>query len=250
MAGRVMLVAGGSGSIGGAIAAAALAEGWRVAVHGRTDRSAARATAAFGASGETVRALAGDMAGPDAAARLVAEAGAWHGRLDAVIDCVAAGPAARIAGAFADSEAHAYPAFLDQSLGHIQRLARAALPWLTREGGTLVAFASDAALFARAGQSLVGASRAGIVGFVRNLAMEVARDGVRVHCICPGFVDESRIARRLEDRAADRLARARERAGLGLPTPADVAPAVLFLCGEGARRITGQAISINGGLNC
>ena len=76
-----------------------------------------------------------------------------------------------------------------------------------------------------------------------------AREGVRVHCVSPSFVDDTSTSRRLAQAGADRLDKARRRAGLGLPTPADIAPLVLFLCGDGARRITGQVISVNGGLN-
>jgi NAD(P)-dependent dehydrogenase (short-subunit alcohol dehydrogenase family) len=138
---------------------------------------------------------------------------------------------------------------LDLSAGHVQRLAHAALPWLARQGGTFIAFASDAGLFAAPRQSLIGASRAAIMGFVRNLGSEVARDGVRVHCISPSFVEGTRIALSLAATRPERMERARAKAGLGLPTPEDIAPLVLFLCGDGAKRITGQVISINGGLN-
>ena len=128
-------------------------------------------------------------------------------------------------------------------------VACVALPWLGRSGGTLITFISDAGLFAAPNQTLIGAARAASVGFVRNLATEVAADGVRVHCISPSYVEKTRIAERLMQSSSSRLDKARKRAGLGLPTPADIAPLVLFLCGDGARRITGQVISVNGGLN-
>jgi NAD(P)-dependent dehydrogenase (short-subunit alcohol dehydrogenase family) len=81
------------------------------------------------------------------------------------------------------------------------------------------------------------------------MALDVARDGVRVHCVSPSFVADSESARRLAQQSVERMQRAQERAGLGLPTAADIAPLVMFLCGEGARKITGQIISVNGGLN-
>jgi NAD(P)-dependent dehydrogenase (short-subunit alcohol dehydrogenase family) len=138
---------------------------------------------------------------------------------------------------------------LDLSISHLQRLTHAVLPCLSRRGGTLIAFASDAGRFAAPHQSLIGASRAAIIGFVRNLAIEVARDSVRVHCISPSFVEGTASAQRTAAQNGDRLETARRRAGLGLPTAADIAPLVLFLCSEDARRITGQIISINGGMN-
>lgn len=245
-----MLVAGGTGSIGGVIAAQALAAGWRVAVHGRNEASTAATIDWLApAAPDDAKGFAMDVARTGAAERLVTQAAAWGGRLDAVIDCVSAGPAMRIAGAFAGTEPEGYGAHLAMSLGRLQRLAFAALPTLARQGGTFVAFASDAGRYAAPNQALIGASCAGIIGFVRNLALEVARDGVCVHCVSPGFVDGSDSARRLEQASAERMKRARGRAGLGLPTPEDIAPLVLFLCGDGARRITGQVISVNGGLN-
>lgn len=246
---RVMLIAGGTGSIGGVIARQALEAGWRVALHGRTPASVAAASATLPAEQGALQGFPEDIATPDAAARLVAAAAGWAGRIDAVIDCTAAGPPAQISGAFGATDPAAYAAFLDLSAGHVQRLAHAALPWLTRQGGCFIAFASDAGLFAAPRQALIGASRAAIMGFIRNLATEAARDGVRAHCISPSFVDNTRIARQLAQARPERMDRARAKAGLGLPTPEDIAPLVLFLASDGARRITGQIISINGGLN-
>ena len=81
--------------------------------------------------------------------------------------------------------------------------------------------------------------------FVRNLALEVSRHGVRVHCISPSFVADTPVF----EKHAARAGTAFDRAGLGLPTPKDIAPMALFLCSPGAAKITGQIISINGGLN-
>ena len=96
---------------------------------------------------------------------------------------------------------------------------------------------------------MIGAARSATVGFIRNLAAEVARDGVRAHCVAPSFVLETATAQRLLATDPERIEKAMRRAGLGLPTPRDIAPLVLFLCSEGARRMTGHVISINGGLN-
>jgi len=156
---------------------------------------------------------------------------------------------AQLAGRFAETKPEAYLELAAVSLVHVQRLGHAALPWLKQAGGTLICFASDAGRFAARGQTLIGASRAAIMGFVRNLALDIAADGIRVHCISPSFVVESASIRRLEAAGMTKIEQARKRAGLGLPTPADIAPLVLFLCDPGAARITGQIISINGGLN-
>lgn len=226
---KVMLVAGGTGSIGSAIAARARAEGWTVLVHGR------------GAAAD----IPLDTHESGAAARLVAEAAARHGRLDAVIDCVSTGVPG-ITGLFPDTDPESFGAFHDVSVAWFQRLAHAAYPHLKARGGTLIAFVSDAGIFAAPRQTGIGAARAATIGFVRNLALEAARDGIRAHVISPSYVAGSASAERM---GSARMARAAERAGLGLPEAGDIAPLALFLCGDGAAKITGQVISINGGLN-
>ena len=248
----VMLVAGGTGSIGRAVATEALSCGWRIVLHGHRPESLQASLADLNSVDQAARvhALSLDIREPGAAEQLIAKAAAWAGRLDAVVDCVSTGPAgARITGLFEGTDPAAYGAWLELSVVYLQRLSHAALPWLRRQGGTLIAFVSDAGRFAAPRQTVLGAARAATIGFVRNLAVEVARDGVRVHCISPSFVADSDSARRLADQNADRMAQAAKRAGLGLPTPQDIAPMVVFLCGGGARRMTGQIISINGGMN-
>lgn len=258
----VMLVAGGTGSIGNEIVRQALLNGWSVVVHGRSDASVnaslarlASTTSATGAQRDRCRGVAVDIEQPVGAGgcpvqHLVTEAAACFGRLDAVVDCVATGPrGGRVVGPFADTDPEAYAAVATLSIVFLQRLAHAALPWLKASQGCLVAIASDAGLFAAPGQTVIGAMRAATVGFVRNLALDVSRDGVRIHCISPGFVIGTHAAQRLAAVSAERLEKARRRAGLGLPCAADIAPAVLFLCGEGARKMTGQVLSINGGMN-
>lgn len=240
----VMLVTGGSGSIGSAVAEEAAEQGWRVVVHGRTaDKVAAVVERLSGSGAALVHDVAGDMAAP----AIVAQAAVRFGRLDAVVDCISNGPkSGGITGLFKDTDPGNYGAFYDLSAAWLQRLAHAAYPHLAERGGTLVAFISDAALFAAPRQTIVGAARAAVVGFIRNLAREAGRDGIRAHCISPSYVAESAVAIRM---GAERMATAGSRAGLGLPTARDIAPMAVFLCGKGAAKITGQIISINGGLN-
>lgn len=250
----VMLIAGGTGSIGMEIARQALAGGWAVIVQGRSRASVSQSVAmleqADSQAGARICGVVADIRVEGAIASLVARAADCHGRLDAVVDCLVTGPeGGGIVGPFSTTDPAAYAEFAELSIVYLQRLARAGLPWLQQSKGCLIAFASDAGLFAAPGQTLIGAMRAATVGFVRNLARDLSRDGVRVHCISPGYVAETRTADKLAASGSARLEKARQRAGLGLPTPADIAPAVLFLCGAGARKMTGQVLSINGGLN-
>jgi NAD(P)-dependent dehydrogenase (short-subunit alcohol dehydrogenase family) len=245
-----MLITGGSGSIGSEIASQAAEAGWSVAIHGRRIEAIDHAVqiAAARAPQASISGHAADFSEAGAIERLVRETAERHGRIDAVIACAVGGPPC-VSGLFTESTPESYTDLAAQSIVALQRLAHEALPWLSREGGTLIAFISDAGIFAAPNQTMIGAMRAATIGFVRNLAMEVARNGVRAHVISPSYVEDTRIAQRVEEISAKRMETARARAGLGLPTPADIAPLVLFLCGPGAKHITGQVISINGGLN-
>lgn len=254
----VMLIAGGTGSIGMEITRQALAEGWAVVVQGRSHDSVTASVRTLESSCDSdpgtghsrVCGVAGDIRDRDAIAALVARAADCYGRLDAVVDCLVTGPdEGVVVGAFEGTTPDVYAELAELSIVYLQRLAHASLPWLKQSRGSLIAFASDAGVFAARGQTLIGSMRAATVGFVRNLALDVSRDGVRVHCVSPGFVEQTCTAEKLAATSSARLERARKRAGLGLPTPADIAPAVLFLCGDGARKMTGQILSINGGMN-
>jgi len=251
----VMVIAGGSGSIGRELAAQAAQAGWRVALHGRRVESlaAAEALVLAHAPGATISLHPRDFGGSDAASAkaimtMIADVAAAHGRIDALVDCSTGGPAG-IAGMFSETDPGAYTGFAGQSVVVFQRLAHATLPLLAQGGGALLAVVSDAGIFAAPRQSMIGTMRAATIGFVRNLALEVARDGVRVNAISPSYVEGTDIAQRLETASASRMERARARAGLGLPDAGDVAALALFLCGAQSRRITGQVVSINGGLN-
>ncbi len=240
----VMLIAGATGSVGAAVAREAARQGWAVAVHGR---SADKVTALVAELAQTTQAapIVLDMWQDSAAIDMIAQAVAHLGRIDAVIDCVATGKG-KITGTFPDTQPGDYTGFYDLSAAWFQRLAHAAYPHLAKRGGTLIAFISDAGRFAAPRQTIIGAARAAVIGFVRNLAVEAARDGIRVHCISPSYVAGSESAAKM---GSERMATAEKRAGLGLPTAQDIAPVTVFLCGAGAAKMTGQVISINGGLN-
>jgi NAD(P)-dependent dehydrogenase (short-subunit alcohol dehydrogenase family) len=242
----VMLITGASGSIGKAVAREAAAGGWAVVLHGRdADKLAAQAAALRAAA--PAEAVIGDIRQEDAAQRIVAGAAGKFGRIDAVVDCVSTGPReGRLTGLFRETTPEQFTRFYDLSAAWFQRLAHAAYPHLAERGGTLISFISDAGKFAAPRQAIIGAARSANIGFVRNLAVEAARDGIRVHAISPSYVLESRSAALM---GRSRTETAAKRAGLGLPTAADIAPLTLFLCGAGATKITGQVISVNGGLN-
>ena len=129
---------------------------------------------------------------------------------------------------------------------------QAALPVLREGGGgSIVAVASDAAKVATPGESVIGAALAGIVMFSRVAAIEASRNGIRVNTVTPSIIQGTRTYDMvMSDPFSQRLfGKAHERARLGVATAADVAATVVFLLGPGPARLTGQAISVNGGIS-
>lgn len=249
---RVLLVTGGTGSIGRAVVEQALGEGWSVVIQGRRQATVNslldRLRSRFPEAG--IAGFTADITATGAVEQLVREAANCHGRIDAVVDCLVTGPKqGGVTGPFATTDPAAYLPFAELSIVYLERLSFALLPWLKQARGCLVTVVSDAGLFPAPRQALIGAARAGAVGFVKNFAKEAARDGVRAHCISLSFVENTTTADKLAASGSSRLESARARAGLGLPSPSDIAPLALFLCGGAAERMTGQVISINGGLN-
>ena len=249
LAGKTVLVAGGSGSIGRAVCRAVLEAGGNVALHGRRRASVDDAKEELtGLAGEgRLATFAADLTlqgEPESLCEAVVEA---FGSLDAVVNCVVQAPP-QITGQLAGTKPANYTQLLHESVTQVQWLLRAAALQM-RHGGSFVTLVSDAALFAAPNQSLIAASRAGIAAFCRNAAVELARDGIRVNCVSTSYVSDSRIAAEIDRAGSGRLAKARQRAGLGLPECKDIANLCLFLVGPASTRLTGQVISVNGGLN-
>ncbi|HJT41411.1 MAG TPA: SDR family oxidoreductase [Sphingobium sp.] len=247
--GSVLLVTGASGGIGFEIAAQAAEAGAVVGVHGSRGATVEAAVTRLRERVPAGRfiALPADFREPGAIELVIAQLTAETGGLDALVHCAITG-APGITGAFRDTDPDNFGAAMQNMIGIFQRLCFAALPHLSERGGTIIAFASDNGRFAAPRQSIIGAAYGGIMAFVRNLAVEVGRDGVRVHCLSPSYVMNTPVFDRFAA-TSDRAIRANQRAPLGLPTPQDIAPIALFLCGPGATKITGQVISINGGLH-
>ncbi len=118
-------------------------------------------------------------------------------------------------------------------------------------GGAIVNIASDAAKFATPGEAVIGAVMAGIVMFTRTLAIEGKRDGIRANALTPSIVEGTRTYDRVmaPGFSAKLFEKAKKAARLGVVRPEDVAPMIVFMTSPAAARMTGQAISINGGIS-
>jgi 2-hydroxycyclohexanecarboxyl-CoA dehydrogenase len=131
-------------------------------------------------------------------------------------------------------------------------LTRAVMPFMQQQdGGSIINIASDAAKVATPGESVLGAAMAAIVMFSRTAAIEGKRNGIRVNAVTPSLIAGTPTADRvLEDGFSKALfEKAARMAHLGVADPQDLAALVVFLGGPASARLTGQAISVNGGIS-
>jgi NAD(P)-dependent dehydrogenase (short-subunit alcohol dehydrogenase family) len=241
------LVTGGGRGIGRAIAAALSDSGLTVTILGR-NRAVLDEAIASGAAHFAVTADVSDQAAVQSA---ISEAASRQ-----PIDILVANAGAAESAPFGRSDAALFRRMMDVNFMGVVHATQAVLPgMLERRRGRVVAIASTAGLKGYAYVSAYSAAKHAVVGLVRSLALETAKSGVTVNAICPGFT-ETDLREGGIDNIMRKTGRSREQAVAELSkhnpqarlvTPSEVADAVLWLCGEGASAITGQAIPVAGG---
>jgi 3-oxoacyl-[acyl-carrier protein] reductase len=241
--GEVALVTGASRGIGRAIALALGAQGATVIGTATGGAGVASIDAALKAAGIAGRGIALDVA--DGAACEAAVAGI-EGKEGAVTILV------NNAGITRDTlllrmKPEDWDAVIGTNLGSVFRLSKAVLRGMMKaRKGRIVNIASVVGLIGNPGQANYCAAKAGIGGFTRSLAREVASRGITVNVVAPGFIDTD-MTKGLPDAQREALA---GRIPLGrLGEPSDVAEAVCFLAGPGAAWITGETLNVNGGMH-
>jgi 3-oxoacyl-[acyl-carrier protein] reductase len=247
LAGRRAAVAGASAGLGFATAAALAAEGVAVALcgrdPGRVDDAVARlaGAAAPGRRDPAPVGIALDVGSLAGGRRFVEQATEALGGLDIVVPNAGGPPP----GTFASTDDDAYAAALELNLLSTVGMCRAAVPGMQAQGwGRVVAITSISVRQPIGTLILSNTARAGVTGFLKTLALEVAADGVTVNSVQPGL------------HATDRLRALHggdvSGAGAGVPAgvvgrPGDFGAVVAFLCSDQARFVTGAAIPVDGG---
>jgi 3-oxoacyl-[acyl-carrier protein] reductase len=242
--GRAALVTGGGRGIGQAIALRLAQDGIAVAVNYRGSAEAATETVRrIEEAGGKAIALVGNVADAAEAAKLVADTVAQFGRLDILVNN---------AGITRDNltmrmSEDDWDAVLTTNLKGAFLCSKASLRHLlkARESGRIISISSVVGLLGNAGQANYAAAKAGLIGLTKSLAKEIASRGVTVNAVAPGFI--------ATDMTAGLSAEVQEMAQKAIPlgtfgTPQDIAETVAFLASPAARYITGQVISVDGGM--
>lgn len=235
---RVALVTGSARNIGREIALAFGRGGASVVVHAKSSRADAEATAeAVREAGGRALVVLADLAEPAACRALVEEAVSAFGRLDILVN----NAALRGDRAIAEVTPEDFRSVMASIVDGTFFCSQAALPHLKASGaGAIVNIGGVAGETGVAGRAHVAAAKAAVMGLTRAMAAELAADGITVNCVSPGRVETKRA--HLPPHFAQRpipLGRGAE--------PWEIAAAVRFLAGPGARYITGQVLPVNGG---
>jgi 3-oxoacyl-[acyl-carrier protein] reductase len=233
------LITGASGGIGGAIAKALHRQGAEVVVSGTRRENL---TALARELGERVHVGLADLADPSASDRLAKDAEAAMGQIDILVNN---------AGITRDTLAlrltdEDWQTVLDIDLTATFRLARAVLRGMVRRRyGRVIGVTSVVALSGNSGQANYAAAKAGMIGMSKSIAAEVARRGITVNCVAPGFIVTAMTGKLSAEQCA-RLAKAIPVGRFGAAE--EVAAAVVYLASPEAAYVTGQTLHINGGM--
>jgi len=241
LTGKVAVVTGASRGIGRAIATSLAAQGATVVAAARGDHANAVA-AELTSQGRRAEAVALDVTDAAAVERLPGLVVERHGRIDIIVSN---------AGIARDQllmrmKREDWDVVLATNLTATFGLAQAAMrPMLKQKGGRIIAISSVVGQMGNAGQSNYAASKAGLIGFAKALAREVASRGITVNVVAPGMIDTDMTRAIGEKTQVDWAAQI----PLGRPgSPGDVAAAVCFLASDEAAYITGHVLAVNGGM--
>lgn len=171
------------------------------------------------------------------------------GRIDVLVNCLGGGLTPR---PFSEIPPAQFEVLSQRHLLSVMHACHAVVPYMTKQNkGVILNLSSDAGKLATPGETVIGALKAAVIMFSRTLAIEVSRYKMRVHCLTPSIVQGTATYKNLmEDPFSKKLfEKAERRAALGVTKPKDIAALAVFLASPAAANMTGQAISVNGGIS-
>ena len=250
--GKVALLTGASSGMGFATARALARRGARIAIASRGGAKLERAAAELREEGAQVEAIVADVRSAESLRRLVQQAEGNLGPVDVLV-ANGGGPPSKRAVELEDAD---WQDAIALCLLFVPRLCQLVLPGMRKRGwGRIVALNSVSARQPIPGLALSNALRPAVVGFVKTLAAEVAREGITVNTVLPGYTRTDRqeelaqaAAQRTGRRAEEVLAEWAAAVPIGrLAEPHEIAEVVAFLCTPAASYLTGQSIVVDGG---
>jgi 3-oxoacyl-[acyl-carrier protein] reductase len=183
-----------------------------------------------------------DLSNADSTQRLIPEAEATMGGLDILVN----NAGLTQDGLMLRMSDEQWSRVIEVNLTSVFRLSREAIKGMMKQRkGRIINITSIVGVTGNAGQANYAASKAGIIGFSKSLAAEVATRGITVNCIAPGFI-ESPMTAVLNDKQREKILSEIPQGSIG--SPQDIAAGVVFLASEEAKYITGQTLHINGGM--
>lgn len=250
LAGKVALVTGGASGIGRATALAMARQGARLVIADMQEEGGQQTVHRITEDGGQAHFVKTDVTQASAVEALLSQTVATYGRLDCAYNN------AGISGAGIAGTHRALTAEYPEERWHQVLAINLTGVWLCMKyelqqmlkqgGGAIVNTASVAGLAGLPSASAYVASKHGVVGLTKTAALEYARNGIRVNCVCPGYIETPMTAPGMQDPARLALMRASEPVGR-MGQPEEVAEAVVWLCSDAASFVTGHTMTVDGG---